>query len=178
MLTRFGRRLRTLGKDETAAAAVEFSLVSIPFLGLVLAALQLSVFFFAGQILQSATTDAGRQLMTGKAQAAGMSAAQFGQLVCSPISSLFNCSNLMVDVESAGSFAAVNTAPPKITYDANGKVTNIWSWSPGAADQVVIVKVMYNWPVFGPAGLGLADQPNGSHLLIAVTVFKNEPFPS
>jgi Flp pilus assembly protein TadG len=178
MLTKVSRRLRGFGKDETAAAAVEFSLVAVPFLTLVLAALQLSVFFFASQILQSATTDAGRQLMTGKAQTAGMSAAQFEQLVCNPISSLFNCSNLMVDVESAGSFAAVNTAAPKITYDANGKVTNAWSWSPGAAGQVVIVKVMYNWPVFGPAGLGLADQPNGSHLLIAVTVFKNEPFPS
>jgi hypothetical protein len=37
---------------------------------------------------------------------------------------------------------------------------------------------MYNWPVFGPAGLGLANQPGGSHLLVAVTVFKNEPFPT
>jgi Flp pilus assembly protein TadG len=178
MLTRLGRRLRALRNDETAAAAVEFSLVAVPFLGLVLAALQLSVFFFASQILQSATTDAGRQLMTGQAQSGGMSAGQFGQLVCNPISSLFSCSNLMVDVESAGNFSAVNTATPKITYDNNGKVTNAWSWSPGAASQVVIVKVMYNWPVFGPAGLGLADQPNGSHLLVAVTVFKNEPFPS
>jgi Flp pilus assembly protein TadG len=178
MLTRFSRRLRTFGKDETAAAAVEFSLVAIPFLGLVLAALQLSVLFFASQILQSATTNAGRELMTGQAQTAGMTAAQFGQLVCNPISSLFNCSNMMVDVESAGTFAAVNTAPPTITYDAKGNVTNAWSWSPGTAGAVVIVKVMYNWPVFGPAGLGLADQPNGDHLLIAVTVFKNEPFPS
>ena len=58
------------------------------------------------------------------------------------------------------------------------EVTNAWSWSPGAADQVVIIKVMYNWPVFGPGGLGLSNQPNGGHLLIAVTVFKNEPFPS
>jgi Flp pilus assembly protein TadG len=178
ILNAAGGRLRAFGKDERAAAAVEFSLVSVPFLGIVLGALQLSLFFFASQILQSATTDAGRQLMTGQAQTAGMSAAQFDQLVCAPISGIFDCSKLMVDVESAGSFAAVNTAAPKITYDANGKVTNAWSWSPGAANQIVIVKVMYNWPVFGPAGLGLANQPDGSHLLVAVTVFKNEPFPT
>ena len=85
---------------------------------------------------------------------------------------------MLVDVESASSFAAVNTAPPVLTYDANGKVTNTWSWSPGGAGQVVIVKVLYNWPVFGPAVLGLSNQPDGSHLLIAVAVFKNEPFPS
>jgi Flp pilus assembly protein TadG len=177
MLTRLRHRLCAFGKDERAAAAVEFSLVAVPLLGLILAALQLSIMFFAGQILQSATTNAGRQLMTGQAQTAGLSAAQFGQLVCKPISSLFNCSNMMVDVESASSFATVNTAPPVLTF-SNGKVTNTWPYSPGAAGTVVIVKVLYDWPVFGPAGLGLSNQPDGGHLLIAVTVFKNEPFPS
>ena len=174
----FNHHLCTFGKDERAAAAVEFSLVAIPFLGIFLAALQLSLQFFAGQMLQSATTNAGRELMTGQAQKAGMTATQFEQLVCSPISSLFDCSNLMVDVESAGSFSTVNTATPTLTYGSNGKVTNQWSWSPGAPGQVVIVKVMYDWPVFGPSALGLSDQPDGGHLLVGVTVFKNEPFPS
>jgi Flp pilus assembly protein TadG len=172
----FSRRLRAFAKDESAAAAVEFSLVAIPLLGLILAALQLSMIFFAGQMLQSAATNASRALMTGQAQKAGMTAAQFEQLICNPDSSLFDCHNLMVDVESAGSFSAVNTAPPKLTYDANGKVTNTWPFSP--AGDIVIVKVVYNWPVFGPSALGLSDQPNGDHMLVAVTVFKNEPFPS
>jgi Flp pilus assembly protein TadG len=180
--SRLGRRsierLRALGKDESAAAAVEFSLVALPLLGFLLAALQLSLIFFANQMLQSAATDAGRELMTGQAQSGGMTAAQFQQLVCDKAASFFTCGNLMVDVESAGSYSAVNTAAPKLTYDAKGKVTNTWSWSPGAAGQVVIVKVLYNWPVFGPSVLGLSDQPNNQHLLVAVTVFKNEPFPS
>jgi hypothetical protein len=85
---------------------------------------------------------------------------------------------MMVDVQSAGTFSAVGTTPPTITYDANGRVTNVWSWSPGGPSDVVIVKVLYNWPVFGPAVLGLSNQPGGGHLLVAVTVFKNEPFPS
>lgn len=172
------RRLQAFGKDQSAAAAVEFSLVAVPLLTMVLAALQLSVLFFAGQILQSSATNAGRQLMTGKAQGAGMTSAQFAQQVCNPVSTLFDCSKVMVDVQAAGSFAAVDTSLPTLTYDANGKVTNKWSWSPGAAGQVVIVKVLYDWPVFGPAGMGLANQPDGGHLLVAVTVFKNEPFPS
>ncbi len=171
-------RLRAFAKDESAAAAVEFSLVALPLLGFLLAALQLSLIFFANQMLQSAATDAGRELMTGQAQSGGMTAAQFQQLVCNKAASFFTCGSLMVDVESAGSYAAVNTAPPQLSYDSNGKVTNAWSWSPGAAGQVVIVKVLYNWPVFGPSVLGLSDQPDGGHLLVAVTVFKNEPFPS
>jgi len=178
MTTGIRRSLRAFGKDESAATAVEFSLVAVPLLGLILGALQLSLVFFAGQILQSAATDAARQLMTGQAQSGGMTAAQFSQLVCNPISGLFNCNNLMVDVQSAGSYSAIDTTPPTLTYDANGKVTNKWSWSPGGAGAVVIVRVMYDWPVFGPSGLGLANEPDGGHLLIAATVLKNEPFPS
>ena len=178
MLTSIRHRLRAFAKDESAAAAVEFSLVALPLLGFLLAALQLSVIFFAGQMLQSAATNAGRELMTGQAQKGGMTASQFGQLVCNPVSTLFDCSGMMVDVASAGTFSAVNTSPPTITRDANGKVTNKWSWSPGGPGDVVIVTVMYDWPVFGPSVLGLSNQPDGGHLLVAVSVFKNEPFPS
>ncbi len=36
---------------------------------------------------------------------------------------------------------------------------------------------MYNWPVVGGGLLpGLADQPNGNHLLVATSVFKTEPY--
>lgn len=173
-----GRRLATFGKDERAAAAVEFALVAVPFFALLFASLQLSLTFFAGQALQSAAIDASRQVMTGQAQSSSMTAAQFGQLVCSKAAWLFNCSGLMVDVQSAGSYSSISTAPPQITYDANGVVTNSWSWSPGGSGDVEIVRVMYNWPVFGPAGLGLSDQPGGNHLLVATIVFKNEPFPT
>jgi Flp pilus assembly protein TadG len=170
--------LATLWADESAAAAVEFSLVSLPVIGLLLASLQLSLIFFAGQMLQSAATNAGREIMTGQAQKNGMSATQFGQAVCSSVSTFFNCGAMMVDVEAANTFSSVSTAAPTITYDSHGNVTNQWSWSPGAPGQIVVVKVLYNWPVFGPALLGLSNQPNGGHLLMAVTVFKNEPFPS
>ena len=178
----FWRRLRrgltAFARDEGAAAALEFAIVSLPLIGMLLASLQLSLIFFAGQMLQSAATNAGRELMTGEAQKAGLTAAQFGQVVCNPVSTFFNCANMMVDVQSAGTFSAVSTTAPTITYDANGHVTNAWSWSPGGPGDVVIVKVLYNWPVFGPAVLGLSNQPDGGHLLVAVTVFKNEPFPA
>lgn len=171
-------RLRAFWKDERGATVVEFSLLSVPLLGLILASLQLSMIFFAGQMLQSAATNAGRELMTGEAQNAGMTSGQFGQLVCSSASTFFDCSRMMVDVESAGTFSSVSTTTPTLTYDSNGKVTNQWSWSPGGPGDVVVVKVLYNWPVFGPSVLGLSNQPSGDHLLIAVAVFKNEPFPA
>ena len=46
-----------------------------------------------------------------------------------------------------------------------------------AAGDVVIMRVMYGWPIVGgPFAFGLSNQPNGTFLLIATAVFKNEPY--
>ncbi len=39
------------------------------------------------------------------------------------------------------------------------------------------MRVMYGWPIVGgPFAFGLSNQPNGTFLLIATAVFKNEPY--
>jgi Flp pilus assembly protein TadG len=171
------RRLRALLKDDRAATAVEFALLVTPLVALILASLQLSIIFFSGQVLQSAAMASGRQLMTGADQTAGMTQAQFHAAVCANAPMLFSCNSIMVDVESASSYASISTSTPTLTYDKNGNVTNTWNYTPGAGGDIVILRVMYNWPVVGgPLALGLADQSNGDRLLIATSVFKNEPF--
>ncbi|MGH6956846.1 MAG: TadE/TadG family type IV pilus assembly protein [Caulobacteraceae bacterium] len=171
------KRLRSLGGDERAATAVEFALLISPLLALIMGSLQIFLVFFAGQVLQSAAISAGRQLMTGADQQASMTQSQFQQSVCNAAPILFTCTNIMVDVESAASYAALSTATPTVTYDKKGNVTNNWSYTPGGAGDIVILRVMYDWPVIGgPAALGLANQANGSHLLVATSVFKNEPY--
>lgn len=177
MPTPFLHRLRGLPKDERAATAVEFAILVTPLLFLILAALQLGIIFFAGQCLQSAAISSARELMTGSAQDAGMSRSQFQNAVCTNAPVLFTCSGIMVDVQSASAYSNISTTPITVTYDANGNVTNTWSYSPGAAGDIVIMRVMYNWPVVaGPLLPGLANQPNGDRLLVATSVFKNEPY--
>jgi len=171
------RPLRSLLTDERAATAVEFAMLVTPLVALILASLQLSIIFFAGQVLQTAAIASGRQLMTGTAQSASMTQAQFQSAVCANAPILFTCSNIMVDVESASAYSSISTSAPTLTYDAKGNVTNTWNYSPGSGGDIVILRVMYNWPVVGgPLAPGLADQSNGDRLLIATSVFKNEPF--
>ena len=165
------------GRDQRAATAVEFSLLVAPLMFLILASLQLSIIFFAGQVLQSAATSAGRQLMTGVAQDANDTQAQFATLVCNNAPVLFTCSNIMVDVQSASSYSSVSTATLTPTYDANGNLTSTWSYVPGGPGDIVILRVMYSWPVVAGGLLpGLANQSNGNRLLVATSVFKNEPY--
>jgi Flp pilus assembly protein TadG len=166
-----------IARETRGATAVEFAMLVVPLMAFILGSLQLMVIFFAGQALQSAATAAGRQLMVGSAQKAGLTQAQFHSAVCADAPSLFQCGAIMVDVQSAASYSSVSTTAPTVTYDAKGAVTNTWSYSPGSPGDVVILRVMYDWPVVGgPLAPGLANQSNGTHLLVATTVIKDEPY--
>jgi Flp pilus assembly protein TadG len=176
--------LRTVAREEAGASAVEFALVCIPFLALVLAALQTSIVFFMGEALQSATQISVRALLTGQVAGNGMTQAAFKTWVCGNLPSPLQgsdgkCSNLMIDVESANSFSTLNTAAITPTYNSSGAPTYTGNFNIGSPGSAVIVRTMYNWPVFNlPLGFSLQDQTNGTYLLVGTAVFENEPYPS
>jgi Flp pilus assembly protein TadG len=167
--------LRALG-DERGAAALEFALVAVPLISLLLVALQTAIIMFYDEALQTATEKSARQLMTGAVQISGLNQAAFKSLVCTN-APLFSCSGLMVDVQSANSFSAISTSALTPAYSGSGAVTNTWSYNPGSAGDIVIMRVMYDWPVVGgPLALALANQSNGTYLMVGTAVFKNEPY--
>jgi Flp pilus assembly protein TadG len=164
-------------RREDGAAALEFAIVAAPFIALILAALQTTLAFFAGQVLESAVADSSRTILTGAAQSGNMTQSGFANTVCGKVQALFDCSKLMIDVQTAGSFGTANTAMPALTFDGQGNVTNNWKFQPGNPGDIVVMRVMYQWPVFlGPLGLGLSNESNGNLLLMATATFKNEPF--
>jgi Flp pilus assembly protein TadG len=164
-------------RGEDGTAALEFAIVAAPFIALVLATIQTALAFFAGQVLESAATDASRIILTGSAQNSNMSQAGFATAVCGKVQALFNCSKLMIDVQTASSFSAANASMPSLTFDASGNVSNSWQFNPGNPGDIVILRVMYQWPVFlGPLGLSLSNESNGNLLLMATAAFKNEPY--
>lgn len=159
------------------ATAVEFAIVAAPFLALLVGIIQTFLVFFAGQQLETITNRASRQILTGQAQKANITQSGFAQLVCAEVVVLFTCNNLMIDVQTYSLFSATNTGTPTLTFNSQGQVTNNWQYQPGTSDQIVVVRVMYQWPVFlGPLGFTLSNLSNGNRLLMASVVFKNEPY--
>ena len=178
---RRGRFAAFIGNDK-GATAVEFALVAAPFLALITALIQTFLVFFAQALLESGVRSAGRQIMTGQTQTAdaGMTAAQassaYQRTVCANASVLFNCAGLMVDVQVASNWSSANAGMPTLTYDSSGNVNNSWQFNPGNAGDIVVVRVMYLWPVFfGPIAFNLANQPNNTRLIMASAAFQNEP---
>ena len=173
---RHRRRRRGFLANENGATAVEFGLVAAPFIALLVAIIQSFMVLFASQLLETVVTQSSRQILTGQAQAANLSQSGFASLVCQQVTILFNCSKLMIDVEVQASFSAANTGSPVLSYDGQGNVTNTWQYNPGGPGQIVVVKVMYLWPVFlGPLGFTLSNQPNNTRLIMASAAFQNEP---
>ena len=89
---------------------------------------------------------------------------------------LNNCANLMVDAQVYTGFSSANTATPTITYNVNGTVSNQWQYNLGGANSIVVMRVMYLLPVMSALTFGVGNQPNGTRLLMATAVFKNEPY--
>jgi Flp pilus assembly protein TadG len=181
-----GKRRRNLFgtfiKDRKGATAVEFALIATPFLALIAALIQTFLLFFAQSQLESAVRQSARQILTGQVQSQDASLTQtqataaFHQTVCNNGAILFTCAGLMVDVRVASQWSSANAGMPTLTYDSHGNVTNIWQFTPGNAGDIVVVRVMYLWPVFfGPIAFNMANQANGSRLIMASAAFQNEP---
>ena len=172
------RLLRRFIRQQDGATAIEFALVALPFLALTFAILETALVFFAGQTLEAAAADSGRLIMTGQAQTGGFDKDAFKTAVCDRISGLFDCTNkLYVDVQTYSSFSssstAVNTSPIQ-----NGKFDNTKvEYNPGGAGDIVVVTLYYEWPIYLSLLGNHLDNLNGDkRLLVATSVFKNEPY--
>lgn len=170
------RASRAFGGSRSGATAVEFALVAAPFFFLMFSVLEVALVFFASTNLESATWDAARDIRTGEFQStAGANADLFRQAVCANASNLLDCSRVSVDVRTFASFDSVNASNP---LDADRNLNEAgFGFTPGTADQIVLVRVFYRWQVLTPSlGTGFVNMAGNQRLLTATAAFRNEPF--
>lgn len=185
-LARVVRRFKT---DEKGATAVEFGLIAVPFFALMFAILETALAFFAQQLLEEAVHSASREVRTGQAQQADVTAKGFKDSLCWYLAYMFDCTNgLTVDVQTFTDFASITLTVPKdgngnlkpTSYNEDGSLVtgNGYKYDMGASGKIVVVRAFYEWPVFvNKLGNNLSSLPDGKHLLAATAAFRNEPFP-
>ena len=114
--------------------------------------------------------------MTGQAQSGSFTQAQFKSAVCAKISGLFDCNNGMyVDVKTYSTFGSVDNSPP---IDAQGNLkTSTFGYAPGGPTDIVVVRLMYQWPVYASLlGFNLGNMAGNKRLIMATAAFRNEPY--
>ena len=159
--------------DEGGATAVEFAIVAFPFFFLLTSIIEASLFFFAGQMLESAVDRVSRQVRTGQIDGS-ITSAKLKKKLCAEASLLFDCPTLLMDVKSSPTFAGLGDppAPNAGVLDPNDFGFN----APGSA-QIMRITVTYEWPVFSNyVAAHLANLDSGNALLTAISVFQTEPF--
>jgi len=167
--------LRRFRRNRRGSAAVEFALVAPLFFGLLFAIIELAMVFFASQVLETATQDSARVIMTGQAQNASFTQAQFKNLVCSKLTIMFDCVNgVSIDVQSYSAFGSVNVADP---IDASKNFVPPNNYLPGNPGDVVVVRLFYKWPLYVTGlGFNIANISGSKRLLTATAAFQNEPY--
>ena len=166
------RRVAEFVRRQDGVTAIEFAMVAPPFIALLMAIFETGLAFIGQQVLQTATLQSARAIMTGQVQTSGMTAAQFQQSVCNNAGSLFDCSKIMINVQTQPSFGAPMPSPI-----SNGKAITTTNFQPGTAGDIVIVQVYYEWYVVtGPLNFTLANLSDGNDLLVATAAFRNEHY--
>jgi Flp pilus assembly protein TadG len=171
------RRAAAVKQDRRGAVLVEFGMIVIPFMALVMASLHTSLVYFTDQTLETLTERKARLLMTGEAQKASLTAAQFKAKVCLDIPSFLDCNRLYVEVKKVDLADTSNPALPTLTFDANGLITNSFAYDTIDPGEMAMVRILYLWPTgMGPMGVQLANAPKSSRLLISTSVIRAEPY--
>jgi Flp pilus assembly protein TadG len=152
-------------------------MIAPAFLGALIAIFQIALYLVAQATLQNAAIEAGRLFMTGQAQNGSTTQTQFSNDICPMISALFTCANLMVNVTEFSNFLNATATAPALTYNTNGSVSNTWSYQSGLPGQVMVVQLIYQWPIYtGPFGYILPNLGNGKTELYGVSAFRVEPY--
>jgi Flp pilus assembly protein TadG len=167
--------LRRFRRNRRGATAVEFALVAPLFFALLFAIIETAMVFLASQVLETVTQDSARLILTGQAQSASYTAAQFKSAVCAQTSVMFDCINgIYVDVESYPSFTNVTI---NSQIDGAKNFINNMQYCPGNAGDIVVVRLFYQWPLIVTGmGYNIANLTGSKRLLTATAAFRNEPF--
>lgn len=171
------RALKRFGKARRGSAAVEFSIVVIPFFLLTFGLAEVAMLGFAQTSLDFAVSETSRQIRTGQAQMNGVSHGQIRDQLCTELNKFMVVScdgNLYLDVDRFNSFVDIgNPAPIQ-----NGEFQPAgFGYTPGAPSDIVVVRAYYRWQIMTPLFEGVfANTSGGDRILVSTMMFRNEPY--
>ena len=167
--------LRRFRRNRRGSAAVEFALVAPIFFAVLFAIIELALVFFASQILETVTQDTARLIMTGQAQDAAFTQAQFKDAVCAKLTMMFDCQNgVSIDVQSYNDvLRRQHCRDPIDSAKKFVRRTTIARRGRRHRRRAAVLQ----WPVFVTGlGFNLSNLGSNKRLLTATAAFQNEPY--
>ena len=175
------RPVRRFIKDTRGATAVEFAMVSLPFLMMIFGMIALGVHFLTSYVLENSADRVARMIRTGEVVTSQITVAGFKQKVCDNAFAIIKCDLVLaVHVQTWNSFSAVTPVnclkPDGTLAPSTGSDTSLISQFAGAANQIVLVTLCYESKIAGLIPfLDLGKMNNGAALLQTSVTFRTEP---
>ena len=179
------QRMYAFRHNRDATAAVEFALVSLPFLMLLAFTFVMGFMLYCMATLDYATQTAARALLIGTVQSNALTIDQFRTQVVCPLlpSPTFNCSNVIINLQTV-------TAAPGAYYNYVNWTTGtlvvppldntLTSFCPGGSSQYKLLQIVYPAPIlFGwisTAANAVTYKGTKSFVMMSSAAFRNEPF--
>lgn len=161
--------------QKDGAVAIEFALISLPFIFLMIGTIEMALMFGAQSVLLGATNDAARLIRTGQVQqTTGDPEQMFHDMLCNKADAFIKCANLQYEVIPMDDFSSYDDFAPQ--YDEDGNLIS-HGFTPGGVNSVNLIRVIYRYHLSTPLiGRILSDGPNNTRLLMATVVLETEPY--
>lgn len=176
--------LRRLKRHEEGSTAIEFAIVSTPFLMFICALTGIALYFFVISSIEKGMDQSSRPIRTGQAMCASTTVDQFKQNICTGAGKWVNCNKLQIFVKHYTDWSTLNSDTPQPCVDANKNVitntvsgSSLIAASAGGASDVVIVTGCYKWDFTAKLPfLKIGNMPDGSLMMQTATAFRAEPY--
>lgn len=173
LLAGLSRRSR---RQREGTAAIEFSIVALPFFLVIFAIMELGIIFLIDSMMENAVQRSSRLVRTGQAQETGISAAEFKDVFCQRMSVFEgDCqARATVDVREIPQFRNPNPPDPIVEGAMDESRT---TFDPGGAGDLVLVRVWYAQPIVTPMlSQAMSRLESGAAIIQVTTAFRNEPY--
>lgn len=181
-------------RDRRGVAALEFGMVSIPFLGLLCAIFETAFVVYTHEVFDNTVTHVARQILANQYPNSQQSMSSFisasgtnGYSLCGgtppySLPSYFICSNIRVNITTVTSNTFGGVAAITDSFITNPQATT--NLSVPQAGDIVVFQAYYPMPIY--LSVLLANGPYGNqvtnlygaemvHNIFSVAVFRNEP---
>jgi Flp pilus assembly protein TadG len=160
------------------SVAVEFALISIPFVYLTIAIVELSLFFAAANMLEGGVNESARMIRTGQLQAQAQEdqEAIFREAVCDKLFVLINCENVQIEVVAIGEGTFIGIEDLEPVYDDDGNLVPR-EFNAGDSKDVVMIRASYRYQLLTPLFSRLFSKEEDHTIpLLTTVILQTEPY--
>ncbi|WP_375207431.1 TadE/TadG family type IV pilus assembly protein [Hyphococcus sp.] len=168
--------------DRKGSTAVEFAMVAPILLAMIFSIMEAGWYFFVTTSVQQANANAARLIRTGQAQNGDLSSDAFFNEICDVVKALGDCNEkLTIDISKFSTFAALasDLSEPECRDKDDPSISGAQYTKSdfGMQRDIIRVRVCFLYKPINPGlGLNLKQTKHGDRQIVAVSIFRNEPF--